>query len=344
MVAHSRARKTLLLGYDGRGNRADCRAPGQTYLMITVSEEKAVDYEITARIATEAFGSKEVVFSAERMKWLYESGFGQGSAIIAAFDDDKKIGQITLLHQKLHLDGKPTAATQLVDLFILQAYRSPRLLRSIYGEAERLCRARNFRVALTLPNEKSAPLNARFFKLKPFLLLQPRIGLAGWWPRGSKPRYSGLLKSMPKNEALDLLSGFVTLAAENGPHWEAETLFNRMNDPTRDYAVHATADLLLISSSRKTRGVEHALLCGFFSRADATVTSSAMRELIRAACRFWKHRLFVYAGINDRLPRLPGIPLPVRLRPPILVQLRDFDADGPDLRFDRFQLIDSDFV
>jgi hypothetical protein len=344
MVARSRARKRLLLGYDGRGNRADCRAPGQTCLMITVSEERAVDYEITARIATEAFGSKEVVFSAPRMKWLYESGFGQGSAIIAAFDDDKKIGQITLLHQKLYLDGKPAAATQLVDLFILQAYRSPQLLRSIYREAERLCQARNFRVVLTLPNEKSAPLNQRFFKLKPFLRLQARIGIAGWWPRGSRLRYSGLLKSMPNNEALDLLSGFVTPAAENGLHWEAATLFNRMNDPTRDYAVHATADLLLISSSRKTRGVKHVLLCGYFSRAGATATSSAMRELIRAACRFWKHRLFVYAGINDRLPRLPGIPLPVRLRPPILFQLRDFDADEPDLRFDRFQLIDSDFV
>ena len=45
-------------------------------MVITVSEEKIVDYEITARIATEAFGSKEVVFSAARMKWLYERGFG----------------------------------------------------------------------------------------------------------------------------------------------------------------------------------------------------------------------------------------------------------------------------
>jgi hypothetical protein len=149
---------------------------------------------------------------------------------------------------------------------------------------------------------------------------------------------------MPKNEALDLLSNFSTPAAENGLRWEAETLFNRMNDPTRDYAVHATADLLLISSSRKTRGVKHALLCGFFSRSDVPVTSSAMRGLIRAACRFWKHRLFVYAGINHCLPQLPGIPLPVQLRPPILVQLRDFATENPNLRFDRFQLIDSDFV
>jgi hypothetical protein len=312
--------------------------------MLTVSEEKAVDHEITARTATEAFGSKDVVFSAPRMKWLYESGFGQGSAIVAVHDDRKKVGQIALLHQNIYLDGKPVAATQLVDLFVLQAYRSPPLLRSIYREVERLCQARNIRLVLALPNEKSASLNERLLKLKPFVSLQARIGFGGWSPRASRLRYSGLLNSMPRNEALDLLSGFVSPAAENGLRWEAETLFNRMNDPTCDYAIHAAADLLLISSSRKTRGIRHALLCGFFARPDAMVASSMVRELTHAACRFWKHRIFVYAGINNRLPRLPGIALPARLRPPILVQLRDFHTDGGEVRFDRLQLIDADFV
>ena len=49
--------------------------------MITVSEETLVDYEVSARIATEAFGSKEVLFSAERIKWLNERSFGQGTTI-----------------------------------------------------------------------------------------------------------------------------------------------------------------------------------------------------------------------------------------------------------------------
>ncbi|MGO8908282.1 MAG: GNAT family N-acetyltransferase [Bradyrhizobium sp.] len=267
--------------------------------MISVSEETAVDYEVTARIATEAFGSKEVVFSAQRMKWLYESGFGQRSTIVAVFDDGKKVGQIALLHQKVYLDGKPAAATQLVDLFILQAYRSPQLVRRIYKEVERLCQAEKIRMVLALPNENSARLNERFLKLRPFLSLQARIGVGFWRPRLSSLKYSGRLKSMPRNQAVDLLSGFVTPAAESGLHWDAETLFNRMNDPTCDYAVHATADLLLISSSRKTRGINHTLLCGFFARPDAVVTSGAVRILMRAACRFWKHRIFVYAGVQQ---------------------------------------------
>ena len=67
-------------------------------------------------------------------------------------------------------------------------------------------------------------------------------------------------------------------------------------------------------------------------------------ELVRAACRFWHKPLFVYAGTNSRLPMLPGIALPAKLRRPILVQLRDTTADAPDVSFDRFQLIDFDFA
>ncbi len=312
--------------------------------MITVSEEKSVDYEITARIATEAFESKDVVFSASRMKWLYESGFGGRSAIVAAFDGANKVGQIALLGQKVYLGGKPVAAIQLVDLFILQAFRSPQLVRRIYKEVERLCRAGNIRLVLTLPNANSARLNERLLKLRPLLALPPRIGLGFRRPRRSNLKFSGLLKSMPRHEAIGLLSAFVTPASENGLHWDAETLFDRMNDPTRDYAVHATADLLLVSSSRTTRGIRLALLCGFFARHDAVVMSSTVRELVRAACRFWKHPMFVYAGVNKSLPCLPGGALPARLRAPILVQVRDFETDRPDLGLDRFQLIDSDFV
>jgi Acetyltransferase (GNAT) domain len=310
--------------------------------MISVSEESAVDFESTARIATEAFGSKDVNFSAERMRWLYERGFGRGSIVVAAFDGEKKVGQIVMLRQSIYLDGQPVAAIQLIDLFILQAYRSATLVRRIYKEVERLCESNQIRVVLTLPNEISASLNARFLKLNPFLSLPPRAGISLWRPSRAGVNFSAALKTLPKNEAIARLSGFVTPAEENGPHWDAETLYQRISDPTCDYAVHATANLLLVSSTRKTRGIRHVLLCGFFARPQAAVGSGDVRDVIRAACHFWKHRVFVYAGLNKTLPYLPGFALPARLRAPILVQLRDSDSDGP--RFDRFQLTDCDFV
>ena len=312
--------------------------------MITVSEEKIVDYEITARVATEAFGSKQVVFSAERMHWLYERGFGQGSTIVSVFDEGVKVGQIALLHQKVCSGGEPSAATQLVDLFILQAYRSPQLVRRIYKEVERLCLARNSRFILAVPNENATLLNARFLKLSPLLRLPIRAGIGLWQSRGSGLEYSGHFKSMTRDDAIDLFSSFNTPATENGLHWDGAMLFDRLNDPTCDYAVHATADLLLISSSRKTRGIGYALLCGFLVRSQARVTSGTVHALTSAACRLWKHALFVYAGVHNSLPTLPGMVLPARLRPPMLVQLRDFNTDQLDARFDRFQLIDTDFV
>jgi hypothetical protein len=316
----------------------------QIFTMIEISVEKVIDYDTTARLATEAFGSSDVVFSAERMKWLYERSFGQGTIVLSVTDDGAKIGQIALVHQTIHCDGKPYSAIQLVDLFISKDHRSPQLIRRIYKEIGQICVDGSIRFILAMPNENAKPLNARILKLKPLLWLQVRVGVTLLPPRRSELKYSGYLKSLTPKEAVDLLSGFNTEASENGLRWYGEVLFNRMNDPTCDYAIHAAADVVLISSTRKTKGVGYTLLCGFFARPLATVTSASVHELVRAACYFWKRPLFAYAGVNDRLPTLPGMVLPARLRPPMLVQLRDFESDASDVRLSRFQLIDSDFV
>jgi hypothetical protein len=218
------------------------------------------------------------------------------------------------------------------------------LIRRIYKEVEQICVDRKIRFILAMPNENAKPLNARILKLKPLLRLPVRAGVTLLPPRRTELKYSGYLKSLPAKEAVDLLSGFDTPATENGLRWYGEVMFSRMNDPTRDYAVHAGGDLVLISSTRKTKGLGYTLLCGFFARPLATVASASVRELVRAACFFWKRPLFAYAGVNDGLPALPGIALPARLRPPMLVQLRDFVGQTPDVEFCRFQLIDSDFV
>jgi hypothetical protein len=312
--------------------------------MITVSEEGAVDFARTARVATEAFGSQDVTFSAARMQWLYERAFGEGYTVVTALDNDNKVGQIVLLHQKIHLDGRPVVATQLVDLFILQAYRSQKLLPRIYREIEQLCETRNIRLIVTLPNVHSAGPNAHFLKLRPFLSLPIRAGISLGRARPARLQFSGTIQATRKDDVVERLSGFVTPLTENGPHWDAARLFERMSDPTRGYAIHATEDLLLVSSSRKTRGISHVLLCGFFARPQTIAATSDVRELIRAAAHLWRHRIFIYAGINNSLAQLPGFPLPARFRRPVLVQMRDFDSGAADLRFDRFQLIDSDFV
>ncbi len=56
--------------------------------MVTVSEETTVDYELTARIATEAFAQDRIQFSPERIKWLYERGFSRGATVLPATTPD----------------------------------------------------------------------------------------------------------------------------------------------------------------------------------------------------------------------------------------------------------------
>lgn len=312
--------------------------------MTTVSEETAVDYELTARIATAAFASADVSFSADRIKWLYERGFGRGTIVLAAMEDGNKVGQIALVGQKICLGGEVRPAVQLVDLFLLQSHRSAALLRQIYRKVEQVCVERGIRCVLALPNDKSVQLNARFLKLKPLLLLPIRAGVSLRQPSPKGLVYSGTVKSMPKAQALELLSGFASSDDENGPAWDGEALLSRLSDPTRDYAVHAAADLLLISSSRLTKGIRHTLLCAFLARPKAEVRRTEVQELVRAACRFWRLPVFVYAGVNARLPSLPGIALPARLRSPILVQFRDLADEQHEPRFGHFELIDSDFA
>ena len=312
--------------------------------MVTVSEEKSVDYELTARIATEAFDADAVQFSPDRIKWLYEKSFGQGTTVLAAIDDGRKIGQIALVGQKLSVNGEVFPAIQLVDLFILQAYRSAQLVRRLYKEVDAICTARGIRYLLALPNDKSVLLNARFLKLGELLRMTIRAGLSLRAPATAKLRYSGPFKAMTRDDVQKLFARFGSAACENGLHWDAETLAGRLADPTRDYAVHATENLLLISSTRKTAGITYTALCAFFARPQATVAPDEVSQLVRAACRFWKKPVFVYAGSNDRLPVLPGLAVPARLKQPILVQLRDVRDDANAVRFDRFQLIDSDFA
>src|SRR6202008_5211535 len=120
----------------------------------------------------------DVHFSPERIKWLYERSFGCGTTVLAAIDDGRKIGQIPLIGQSICVSGEVHPAVQLVDLFILQAYRSAQLVRKLYKEVDRLCAQRNIRYILALPNDKSVLLNQRFLKLSPLLWLPIRAGVS----------------------------------------------------------------------------------------------------------------------------------------------------------------------
>ncbi len=55
-------------------------------MMIAVAVEETTDYQATARLATEAFASTDVVFDPEHLRWLYERCFGMGTTVVSLTD------------------------------------------------------------------------------------------------------------------------------------------------------------------------------------------------------------------------------------------------------------------
>lgn len=306
--------------------------------------EQIVNYEETARLATEAFASPNLVILPERLRWFYERCFSLGATVIALRDGDRKVGQIAMVRQALRVQGKEESAAQLVDLFITREFRGRERLQQLYAEVERQFVKQDIRFAIGMPNAKALGVNEHFFSLKPFLRLPFSTGLAIPLP----PRQdliSARFDPSDRDHALSLLAGYGSSPEENGVIWDETKLFERLCNYGREYGIHALDNVLLISSPRSWRGIKYTLLCGFMTSRGIEASPAAVRRLVGDACRLWKRPLFAYAGANSKLCSLPGIVMPAKLRPsPLLVQLRDFKPERQPLRLDRFQLLDFDFA
>jgi hypothetical protein len=130
--------------------------------MITASCEETINYEETARAATEAFDG-HVVFQPKQLQWFYERCFSLGTIVVALRDGGRKVGQCAMVRQLVLMNGTYESAAQLVDLFIVRKYRSKESLRRLYGEVKQQCVAQGVRFALGMPNGRALAANAHFF-------------------------------------------------------------------------------------------------------------------------------------------------------------------------------------
>lgn len=313
--------------------------------MIRAAVEETTDYTLTARLATEAFDLARASFDPDHLRWLYEDCFSRGATVVGLIDDDgRKVGQIALQHQAVSVDGKPETAAGLIDLFIAKQWRGRERVQMLYDEVGHHFARQGIRFAFGVPNAKAAPVNERFFQLKPCLRMELRMGLALPF---AAPATTGseAFDRTRHNHFISLFDRYATDNAETGLSWTGEGLFHRLCGIKHKYAVHTTKDLLLISSPRKTRGISHTLLCAYLRRTGGTPPKRDASRLAHAAVAWWKRPLFVYAGINRTLAALPGMRLPDKWRPsPLMLQMRDFAPQRGRLDIDRFQLIDFDFA
>jgi hypothetical protein len=312
--------------------------------MIPTAEcEPQVDYVATAELMTLAFAVTEPTLP-ERLEWLYNRSFSSGTTVIALRDGQRKVGQIAMVRQTLQLNGEQETAAQLVDLFIIPGYRGRQSLKLLYDEVERQFAEQKVRFGIGMPNAKAFGVNAHFFQLRPYLTLPFSVGMS-LSKQVSGDGLSFQFDPLDRNRLLPLLAQFSSADTDNGLVWNETNLFERLSRPAKQYGIHVFGNLLSISSLRRSRGIDHTLLCGFLVRPGHRASQAELDQAVRAACQMWGCRLFVYVGVNNKLPRLPGLVLPRRVRPsPMLVQLRDFRPDKAPLQLDRYELIDFDFA
>lgn len=312
--------------------------------MLRAEVEPQPDYVQTSALAMQAFNSPWVIFEPEHLKWFCEDAFSRGSKVIALRNGEEKVGQIAMVRQNLRQNGADYTAAQLCDLFILKPFRSKASLKLLYDEVERQFIAEGIRFGLGMPNAAATGVNEFFFRLKPFLRLAIRVGLAVPNPFGRSIESIDFIPAEAQRMKA-FVSPFATPTNENGLPWDADSLYRRLCGKKYAYALHRSDDLLAISSSRVSRGLRYSLLAAFVARPGARPGAAEIRAVCAAAAQRWGSPLFAYAGENRTLASLPGVRLPERLRPsPMMLQLRDFQPELGTAVFDRFQLIDFDFA
>ena len=235
------------------------------------------------------------------------------------------------------------SAGLFVDLFVLPAHRSREALAALFAAAEDRFRALGIRFAVGMPNHRSLPLNSHLFAMKTVAVLPLHMGLVLRAPDADV--ITRRVDDLEPERLAALCERYATPVEGTGLPWDGAGLARRLSGPGHDYALHLLPDVMAVSSPRRSRGIPHTLICAFLSRDGASVAQGDLRRLIRAACAVWRRPVFAYCGFRSDLPNIPGIRLPRVLRPsPLLVQLRDFRANGDPPDLDRYQLIDSDFA
>ncbi|MGQ2951978.1 MAG: hypothetical protein ACT6RN_18085 [Agrobacterium sp.] len=302
--------------------------------------EDEVDYTATALMASRSFSQSDERFSAAYLKWLYETAFHRPAIVVTARVDGKKAGQAVILWQRFFFQGWHTVCAQLVDLFIAPEFRSPMLVRAIYGEL-RSCLADHRAMVLTVPNNKSVILNRRFLKLQLIRKLEIRIGMA--CPYNSR-NVTSLFHDAGNTESTRLLIEHSPMSLTGcQPVWDAGALINRLANPLRRYAIHKSPSLLAITSRRVFRGLPVVLVAGLLPLDNRSAGDKEVGDILRNAALLHRCPAYLYVGVNQFL-KVPGVALPTRLRPSQMLVQGNMQPENDGARdLSRFEAIDFDF-
>lgn len=124
--------------------------------------------------------------------------------------------------------------------------------------------------------------------------------------------------------------------------WSLDQLRWRLSRPNTKYAIHASNNVVAITSKAKAKGLPIVLLMKMIPRFGSRGPLPA-EALVTAACRHHRAPVAMYVGFNAHLP-MRGVTVPRRILPaPLnLLFLTLSDIDQATFRFDTFEFLDFD--
>ncbi len=124
--------------------------------------------------------------------------------------------------------------------------------------------------------------------------------------------------------------------------WNVDQLRWRLSRPNTRYALHASNNVVAISTRSSAKGLPIAVMMKMLPRYGSRGPLPA-EALVTAACRYHRAPVSLYVGFNAHLP-MRGVTVPRRLLPaPLnLLFLTLSDIDQASFAFDTFELLDFD--
>jgi len=304
------------------------------------SVEPAPDIEATAALARRAFGHAGEALEAARFRWTYEAGF-DGAVVLAATDAGEKIGQGAFVFQQVQVAGERLRAAQFVDLFVDPARRAGGTVRGIYSGLVQQAEQQHVGLIFATPNPAARDINRKLMGLADRATISFRIGVV-------LPFRDAHVRSFDCETLAERIGDIEPYCAPiPGTRflWPAASLVRRLTGhPYNRYSLHLTPEAMLVASPRTIRGLPVVLAAAILPAGDRRLTAGQAHALLRAAAAFHRRPVFVYAGLNSALAAPPGIAVPERVKPPILVQGRLLAEHQGPIVFDRCELLDFDFI
>lgn len=277
------------------------------------------------------------------LRWLYSDN-PHGEAIRRGVDEGGvRIGHYAVIPQEYRNATGPMPNVFSLNAVVRSGTQRKGLFTemglSIYDEATE--RGRSFAVGVC--NEKSIGAVVKYMGWRNVGPLPVRLCL----PLGTG---SGV-EHHPVSDEYLASTEFARIADELDAHpavewtnrYTAAHLRWRLACPHAAYALHASPDLVAISTRSKRFGIPAAVILKLLPRRDARLPTDA-RSMIAAVCRHHRAPYAVYAGWNAHV-RVRGVQPPRRLQPsPLYLILRTLAAplDQDALRLDTYEFLDMD--